>query len=202
MILFIFNFILYGSNFSNQIKAQFKQKYGNRAYKRLLAWDRVITKAKKAKTIKKLKYVNDFFNSIRYMSDKKHWHKTDYWATPMEFLGTGAGDCEDYAIAKYFTLIKVGIPERKLRIAYVKLLRKRTKFEESHMVLLYYHKPNSTPIVLGNVNKKLKLATKRKDLKMIYSFNAGGLYKAKKKGQAKKVRNNDLTQWKSLMNKI
>ena len=42
--------------------------------------------------------------------------KKDYWATPIEFMGTGAGDCEDYAIAKYFSLINLGIPEDKLRI--------------------------------------------------------------------------------------
>jgi len=195
---------LYGlNNFTQQTVKAVKSKYDKKAYKRLIVWDKMINKAKKAKTLKKLKYVNDFFNNIRYMTDIKHWKKNDYWASPQEFSGTGAGDCEDYAIAKYFTLIKVGIPEKKLRIAYVKLLHKRTKFEEAHMVLLYYHRPNMTPIVLGNVNKKLKLATKRKDLKLIYSFNAGGLYKAKKMGKRQtKIGANKLTKWKNLINKI
>ena len=34
-------------------------------------------------------------------------------------MGTNAGDCEDYEIAKYFSLIKLGIPDSKLRITYV-----------------------------------------------------------------------------------
>jgi len=190
------------SNFSSETVTNIKIKYGVKTQKRLKSWDNMLKKAKKAKTIKKLKYVNDYFNTIKYIRDIKHWNQNDYWATPIEFFGTAGGDCEDYAIAKYFALLKVGIPEHKLRIAYVKLLRKKTKFEEAHMVLMYYHKVNATPIILDNVNKRLKLATKRKDLKLVYSFNASGLYKAKNKGKSKKVGKNKLLKWKTLIDKI
>jgi predicted transglutaminase-like cysteine proteinase len=180
-----------------------KKKYGSKGYKRVVAWNKMLNKTKKAKLLRKLKNVNDFLNKIKYQTDKKHWHKKDYWATPFEFMGTGAGDCEDYAIAKYFSLKKLGIKENKLRIMYVKLKKRRTKYEEAHMVLTYYHKPTSTPIVLDNVNKKLKLASKRKDLKPIYSFNAGGLWKAQNKGKkSKKVGKNNLKSWQDLMNRI
>jgi len=190
-------------SFSENTITIVKKKYGQKAYSRLLAWDKMLKKSKNAKTLKKLKFVNDFFNKIKYKTDIKHWQKNDYWATPLEFTGTAAGDCEDYAIAKYFALLKVGIPEQKLRIAYVKLLRKRTKFEESHMVLSYYHKANSTPIILDNVNKRLKLVSKRKDLKLVYSFNANGLYKSKKIGQKqKKVSTNKMYKWKNLVDKL
>lgn len=71
------------------------------------------------------------------------------------------------------------------------------------MVLTYYHKPTSTPIVLDNVNKKLKLATKRPDLRPVYSFNAGGLWQAKNKGRTSvKVGKNNLKNWKSMMSRI
>lgn len=201
--IFLLSIVYSSINFQKGIDLQINKKYGKRAYKRFLAWDRLINKAKRAKTLKKLKYINDFFNNIKYMRDIEHWNKNDYWATPIEFTGTAAGDCEDYAIAKYFTLLKVGIPQEKLRIAYVKLLRKRTKYEESHMVLIYYHKPNAIPIVLDNVNKRLQLASKRKDLKLIYSFNAMGLYKAKNKGKSqKRVGSNKLLKWKLLIDKI
>ncbi len=180
-----------------------KEKYGPKGLKRVQLWDRMLTKAKSKKILYKLKYVNDFFNKIPYRTDKRHWGKNDYWATPFEFMGTGAGDCEDYSIAKYFTLKKLGVPDEKLRIMYVKLIRKRTQYEESHMVLTYYDKPTSTPIVLDNVNKKLQLASKRPDLKPIYSFNAGGLWKAQNKGKSsKKVGANNLKSWTDLMNRI
>lgn len=190
-------------NISTEKLKDFTNKYGSKAEKRVLLWDKMLENAKQKNTLNKLKDVNDFFNKVTYKLDSKHWGKNDYWAAPFEFLGTGAGDCEDYAIAKYFSLIKLGIPEEKLRITYVKLLRRGTKYEQAHMVLTYYHKPNSTPVVLDNVNKRLKLATKRTDLKPIYSFNAKGLWQAKNKGRTSKfVGENNLKSWKDLMNRI
>ncbi|RXJ90368.1 transglutaminase [Arcobacter sp. CECT 8983] len=179
------------------------KKYGTKAAKRVELWDKLIEKAKSEDILYKLKYVNDFFNKIRYERDSSHWNENDYWASPFEFLGTGAGDCEDYAIAKYFTLRQLGVPDDKLRITYVKLKQRGTKYEQAHMVLTYYHKPTSTPIVLDNVNKKLKLATKRPDLRPVYSFNASGLWQAKNKGRSSvKVGENNLKNWKSMMSRI
>ena len=180
-----------------------EKKYGPKAKQRVLLWDKMLIKAKGKKTLEKLKLVNDFFNKVKYKRDNLHWKQKDYWASPFEFLGTGAGDCEDYAIAKYFALRKLGIPDSKLRITYVKLSRKGTKYEEAHMVLNYYHKPTQAPIVLDNVNKRLTLATKRHDLKPIYSFNAVGLWKAQNKGKTQKnMGSNNLRNWKSMMERI
>ena len=190
-------------NITPKKMAQFSKKYGPQATKRVEIWDRIMQESQNKKVLHKLKNVNDFFKKIKYKRDLAHWGKNDYWAAPFEFMGTGAGDCEDYAIAKYYSLIKLGIPEHKLRITYVKLLRKRTKYEEAHMVLTYYHKKNSTPIVLDNVNKKLQLASKRKDLKPIYSFNANGLWQAKNKGKSSiKIGSNNLKAWQDLMTRI
>lgn len=187
-------------NFSHQTIKSLTKKYGKKTEKKLIAWNRLLKTGKKTKTLKKLKLANDFFNHVKYATDIRHWQKRDYWATPFEFIGSSAGDCEDYAIVKYFTLIKMGVPERKLRLAYVKLLRKKKKFEEDHMVLLYIHKPNKTPIVLDNVNKKLKFATQRKDLKLVYTFNASGLWKAKNRGKTQvKVDENRLKKWEKLI---
>ena len=152
-------------NISEEKLKEFTKKYGENAEKRVLLWDNMMEAAKTKDTLNQLKDVNDFFNKIKYQVDMTHWGKNDYWAAPFEFIGTGAGDCEDYAIAKYYSLRKLGIPEEKLRITYVKLLQRGTKYEQAHMVLTYYHKEGSTPVVLDNVNKKLKLATKRTDLK-------------------------------------
>jgi len=211
-IVFIVTFLsvsfyfLYASSLHNISIVDFKKiekKYGKQAAKRVLLWDQMIQSIKGKKIVRKLKVVNDFFNKIRYMSDQKVWHKKDYWASPFEFLGVGAGDCEDYAIAKYFALRAVGVPDKKLKITYVKLKSRNKKYEESHMVLNYYNKPNSTPIVLDNVNKSLKLASKRKDLKPIYSFNASGLWAAQNKTKnLKKQGKNKLKKWQSMMSRI
>ncbi|MGB7402430.1 MAG: transglutaminase-like cysteine peptidase [Arcobacter sp.] len=190
-------------NISQEKLDKFTQKYGEKAKIRVLVWDEMVENAKSKDILHKLKDVNDFFNKIKYETDQSHWGKKDYWAAPFEFMGTGAGDCEDYAIAKYFTLRKLGVPEDKLRITYVKLLQRGTKYEQAHMVLTYYHTPSSTPVVLDNVNKILKLANKRPDLKPVYSFNAQGLWEAKNKGKTSQlVGKNNLKSWKDLMSRI
>ena len=190
-------------NISEEKLNEFTEKYGEKAKTRVLVWDQMVESAKSKDILNQLKDVNDFFNKIKYALDENHWGKKDYWAAPFEFMGTGAGDCEDYAIAKYFTLRKLGVPEDKLRITYVKLLQRGTQYEQAHMVLTYYHKPGATPVVLDNVDKTLKLASKRNDLKPVYSFNAQGLWQAKNKGQTSElVGQNNLKSWKDLMSRI
>lgn len=178
-----------------------ENKYGVIAKNRVEEWDAMIEASKNETILNKLKNVNDFFNQITYKSDLSVWGTKDYWATPFEFMGKGAGDCEDYAIAKYFTLIKLGVPDEKLRITYVSYRKTNTSYEEAHMVLTYYHKVGVEPVVLDNINKMLQVASKRPDLKPVYSFNASGLWQAKTKGEAR-VGNNELRSWKDLMSRF
>jgi len=178
-----------------------ENKFGVQAKNRVENWDSMIEASKDETILNKLKNVNDFFNEITYKSDAITWGTKDYWATPFEFMGRGAGDCEDYAIAKYFSLIKLGVPDDKLRITYVSYRKTNSSFEEAHMVLTYYHKVGVEPVVLDNINKTLQVASKRSDLKPVYSFNASGLWQAKTKGEAR-VGNNELKSWKDLMSRF
>uniref|UniRef100_UPI0040482FE4 transglutaminase-like cysteine peptidase n=1 Tax=Aliarcobacter sp. TaxID=2321116 RepID=UPI0040482FE4 len=184
----------------SQLKS-IENKYGSSAKLRVETWDSLIESSKKESVLNKIKNVNDFFNKITYKTDPEHWKQKDYWATPFEFMGTGAGDCEDYAIAKYFSLIKLGIPDEKLRITYVTYKKSNSKYEQAHMVLTYYHKTGVEPIVLDNIDKRLQLASKRTDLKPVYSFNASGLWQAKTKGETR-VGSNNLKSWKDLMDRF
>ncbi|MDD3055046.1 MAG: transglutaminase-like cysteine peptidase [Aliarcobacter sp.] len=184
----------------HQLKS-IENKYGIQARTRVEEWDAMIESSKDENTLNKIKNVNDFFNKIPYKTDLSNWGVKDYWATPFEFMGIGAGDCEDYAIAKYFSLIKLGIPDEKLRITYVSYKKANSKFEQAHMVLTYYHKVGVEPVVLDNIDKTLQVASKRTDLKPVYSFNASGLWQAKTKGEAR-VGNNELKSWKDLMSRF
>ena len=184
----------------NQLK-NIENKFGSQGRKIVEEWDSMLETSKNENILNKIKNVNDFFNQIPYKTDVVHWKKQDYWATPFEFMGTGGGDCEDYAIAKYFSLIKLGIPDEKLRITYVSYKKANSKFEQAHMVLTYYHKVGVEPVVLDNIDKTLQVASKRTDLKPVYSFNASGLWQAKTKGEAR-VGNNELKSWKDLMSRF
>ena len=131
-----------------------------------------------------LNKVNQFFNTrMAFVSDEQHWQQQDYWATPLESLTTQAGDCEDYVIAKYFSLIQAGVQQEKLRITYVKAL----KLNQAHMVLSYYATPRSDPLILDNINPKILPASKRRDLAPVYSFNGMGMWIERQSGGSIKV---------------
>lgn len=67
----------------------------------------------------KVRQVNNFFNQWPYKTDVEVWGVEDYWATPREFVQK-SGDCEDYAISKYYALRNLGVPAKMLRVAAVK----------------------------------------------------------------------------------
>jgi len=173
--------------------------YGAGAEKRILAWRKLINDSQSLSIVEQLTKVNSFFNQMEFVDDMTLWGKEDYWATPIEFLGMQAGDCEDFTIAKYFTLRELGVPDEKLRLVYVKAL----KLNQHHMVLAYYHKPTSIPVLLDNLDKELKPASKRNDLLPIYSFNAENLWLSKEKGRGVLVGGSSrLSLWTDLNNRF
>lgn len=175
-----------------------EKKYGILAKKRVLAWSKLIDKNKKLTTDDQLYEVNNFFNDVPYYTDKEHWGKSDYWATPIEMLGTNGGDCEDYVIAKYFSLRALGIPDSKMRMMFVTALRQN----QAHMVLAFYPEPNAIPLILDNINPRILPANKRTDLRPVYSFNGEGLYKAKAEGRGTKLGNSRHKMWDDLTSRI
>ncbi|HWV13782.1 MAG TPA: transglutaminase-like cysteine peptidase [Cellvibrio sp.] len=128
---------------------------------------------------KQIKSVNDFFNKhIRFVDDIYHWKQNDYWATPLETLGTGSGDCEDYTIAKYISLIQLGIPIERLRLIYVKaqIGGASSRVFQAHMVLGYYPQANAIPLILDSLISDIESADRRRDLHPVFSFNSEGLW--------------------------
>jgi len=160
-----------------------EKEYGLAAKHRLETWDSLMRMDKNIPEKEKLQRVNDFFNQVRFVSDLIHWQKKDYWATPIEFLSTNGGDCEDFAIAKYFTLRELGVADKKLRLTYVKAI----ELNQAHMVLSYFEKPASEPLLLDNLDKEIRRASKRRDLVPVYSFNGNGLWLAKEREQGRLV---------------
>ena len=130
--------------------------------------------------------VNQFFNErIAFREDTETWGANDYWASPLELLSKGQGDCEDYAISKYFTLIALGVPGPKLRLVYVRALVGGSRGSvQAHMVLAYYPSPDEQPLILDNLVGEIRTASKRPDLAPVFSFNAEGLWQGVGKADA------------------
>ena len=131
----------------------------------------------------KLRLVNDFMLETPFFCDPVLWCMEDFWAKPVEFLANDGGDCEDFSIAKYFTLRALGVPEERLRIVYA--VYQRGTFTGAHMVLAYYPTPDAEPLILDNINPSVLPASNRPDLVPVFSFNSQGLWGAKEqKGRA------------------
>ncbi len=178
---------------------QLGKEYGFKASRRLTAWQDLMNNIAGLDEKSKLMEVNDFFNRVRFIDDIKHWKQEDYWATPVEFLISNGGDCEDFSIAKYFTLREVGVDISKLSIAYVKAL----DYNQAHMVLTYYETPNSVPLVLDNLIPQIKPASQRPDLLHVYSFNGDNLWLSKKGRRATLVGASDrLGPWVQLNSRL
>tara|TARA_B110001452_G_scaffold263146_1_gene264175 strand:+ start:79 stop:780 length:702 start_codon:yes stop_codon:yes gene_type:complete len=176
-----------------------RKNYGERAGKRGNAWIKILTQDKGLSNSEKLEKVNKFFNYFRFVDDIKLWGVKNYWATPIEFIGVNGGDCEDYSIAKYYTLLELGVPDEKMRITMVKALR----LNQYHMVLAYYETPGSVPLILDNIDGKIKPATKRNDLLPVYSFNGTQLWLNKEKGRGVLAGDSKrLKRWTSLKQRL
>ncbi|DAB38343.1 MAG: transglutaminase [Sulfuricurvum sp. RIFOXYD2_FULL_44_160] len=152
-----------------------EREYGAFAKRRAFALVQMMNESRDTDEMGKLEKVNDFFNQTPYASDKATWGESDYWATRYEFIGKDKADCEDYVIAKYFTLKELGVPTSKLFMTYAKSIRYKT----AHLVLTYYETPRSVPLVLDNYNYKILPASQRNDLIPIYSFSGDELFNAK-----------------------
>lgn len=114
--------------------------------------------------IAQLENVQEIFQSYEYSSDQDLWDKSEYWAIPSELYLKGKGDCEDIALAKYFVLLKQGVPNHKLRLAYKLLKNGRV-----HMLLEYHHA--SHVYILDNHTNAVSLASSQYFEQQILSFN-------------------------------
>ncbi len=151
------------------------ERYGQRSADTVAAWRRMLEEAKELDELGRLQAVNTFFNrAVRFQDDIEVWNEKDYWASPLEFMGRGAGDCEDFSIAKYISLLNLGVPNEKLRMIYVRA--KVGGRAVAHMVLGYYASPEEEPLLLDNLIGSIRPASRRPDLSPVFSFNNAGLW--------------------------
>lgn len=157
------------------------QRYGTKAADTVSAWRKMLDEGRKLEESERLALVNTFFNRrVLFENDVVIWQQNDYWATPLETMGRGAGDCEDFAIAKYTSLLLMGVPNDKLRMIYVRarIGGAGSTRSEAHMVLGYYSAPTEEPMILDNLIGNIRPATSRTDLAPVFSFNNSGLWVA------------------------
>ncbi len=203
--LLLASLVLLGSSLAetdlDQTQSLAQQQYGSAAAQTVLAWRQLIHETHGASDLVMLNQVNTFFNRrMQFLPDMVVWGKEDYWATPLEFMGRGAGDCEDFSIAKYMTLQLMGMNKDKLRMIYVRA-QTGPNTSVAHMVLGYYQQPTDAPLILDNLIGSVRPASQRTDLTPVYSFNDTGLWVG-----ASTPTNADpttrLSKWRDVLNRM
>lgn len=179
------------------------QRFGQAGTQSLRDWHKLQDDAGQLGVPEKLKRVNEFFNRrVRFGEDQQIWGQSDYWATPLETLGKGAGDCEDFTIAKYFTLRNLGLPNEQLRLIYVKarIGGMNSSLTQAHMVLAYYPAPDADPLVLDNLITEIRPAGRRPDLVPVFSFNSQGIWQGAAEGSVQGPGGaGRLSRWRDLL---
>lgn len=166
---------------------------------RVNAWKALVNEGADWPDNKKLESVNDFINQLIFVDDIVHWKQEDYWATPLQSIVTNGGDCEDFSIAKYFTLSAMGLDEKKMRLTYVKAL----SINKPHMVVSYFNHPTAEPLLLDNLNEQILPASQRPDLLPVYSFNVHGLWLAKREQGGEYAGNSSrISLWQQLLHSM
>ena len=191
---------------TTQLRQLLTARFGPERVDLLNDWLKTATDAKALGEPEKLKRINDFVNqSIIFEDDRSVWDQSDYWATPLETIGQGRGDCEDFAIIKYVSLRRAGIASDKLRLIYVKarIDAPDGPIQVAHMVLAYYASPNAEPVLLDNLQPRIMPASKRLDLKPVFSFNSAGIFagvSGKEKVSAGGI--GRLSRWEDVLRRI
>lgn len=167
--------------------------------RRVAAWQALIADHQAEPELTRVRRVNAFINQLPYAEDQEQWGKKEFWTTPQEFIVANGGDCEDFAIAKYFTLREMGVPDNRLKLVYNMSLPRG----ESHMVLYYYPDQKVSPLVLDSQTSDLAAAERRSDLLPVYSFNSAGYWLTSAEGKQQYLGAPDkLSQWVNLLDRI
>lgn len=161
-----------------RVIAAAKAKYGPGGVQAVSDWLGMLEEAHVLDETAQLQAVNKFWNlQLSETSDLLVWGQQDYWATPLESLGRGLGDCEDFVIGKYFSLVQLGVDPEKLRFVYVRAsVGGNGGGSVAHMVLGYYAAPQAEPLVLDSLTPRIQRASQRNDLTPVFSFNIKGIY--------------------------
>jgi predicted transglutaminase-like cysteine proteinase len=182
-----------------------EKQFGSGARARLEGWKTFVRDAAKLEAAPRqdgedrlLRPVNRFFNRVPSVEDLAHWGVEDYWATPSESLASDGADCEDYAIAKYFTLKELGVPVARLRLVYARSGRSRV----AHMVLAYYPDVRADPLILDNLEGSIQPASDRPDLIPVYTFNDEDLLWKQDGGTTVRLSATSNRKWKDVLDKL
>jgi len=161
------------------LKTSASNQHPTQSSRVITQWQELIKTVETQPAKDRLIQINHFFHRhITYREDNAVWGQSDYWATPLQTLMQGQGDCEDYSIGKYVSLLQAGVPNEKLRLIYVRarIGGPSSPVTRPHMVLAYYPSADAEPLILDSLTRDVLPAGERTDLFPVFSFNSESLW--------------------------
>lgn len=149
--------------------------------------------------------VNTFSHQhYTYAEDQLQFGKEDYWTSPAELLASRRGDCEDWAIFNYISLRHMGIPDRQLRLVYVRAAigGAYSSISQAHMVLAYYPETADEPLIVDSLIADILPASQRTDLSPVFSFNAEGLWVGANGQKSRQSSTARLSHWRDVIERM
>lgn len=133
---------------------------------RVKEWKSVLDQQRGGPLSTALAQVNRYINKYPYVLDQVNWGMLDYWATPFELISVN-GDCEDYAIAKYYSLRYLGLSPDRMRIIIVQ------DFNLGGIIhaILGVYDDNNDLMILDNQIKQVVPANRVYHYRPIYGIN-------------------------------
>ena len=181
------------------------KRFGEPAAAAIRDWQAGLSSVAAVSEAEKLRFVNAYINGrVAFLDDQVIWGVNDHWATPLETLARAQGDCEDYVIAKYFSLRHLGVPAAKLRLTYVRarIGGPSSSIVQAHMILAYYTTPDAEPLVMDNLISEIRPASRRPDLAPVFSFNSEGLWMVGGAPEGQAGGSSGLNRWRDLMTRM
>ena len=129
----------------------------------LANWSQELRPLRNLSKMQKISAINSLVNQKRYADDRRNYGRSDYWASPSEFLVNG-GDCEDYAILKFASLLALGVENQDMRLVVGRLSN-----GTPHAFLAT--NIGSEEYILDNRQAQIYLTANRKDYVPKYSMN-------------------------------
>jgi predicted transglutaminase-like cysteine proteinase len=139
-------------------------RLGETLHCRTEEWTSFIASLKGKDRRAQLEAVNRYINRSPYITDLANWGVNDFWETLGEFIAKD-GDCEDYAIAKYYSLKELGFDPSEMRI----VILEDENLHVSHAVLAVFL--NGQALILDNQLPDVVRDTSIVNYRPIYSIN-------------------------------
>ncbi len=151
------------------------------------SWDGFIARLGKESPSSQLQLTNHFFNqNLRYTEER-----VDRWLLLDDFLAAGKGDCEDFAIGKYQTLLFKGFRAEEFSFIYAV----QRGSGQAHIAL--QHNPSQS--LLDSITDELTPLEERNDLQPILAFTTNEFQLLNNKKKLTLPERNLLSQWQRII---